>query len=425
MDVEQYSTAHTRHTWSHTHTTHLRQRLWIQIARAQRLAGLNTPDLTPYCETANRYVTDPQYHDQYDADHTDELANTQHETVAALRTFEKNSGNHGALHWGLTSSDISENTQQRQILESARHTISLGELLISQLGVFHTETKPMAGRTHNVPAQEIRFADRIDRAICETAHGIRTLHTAIETYPRRGLAGAVGTNADLLHLLHGDRDALASINQRVFSNPLRATGQCYPRSWDLPILAGALATVSGAASLATTLRLMLGQNLITLTRDPNQIGSSAMAHKANPIEAERIQGLHRLMLGYHTSLAATTGCTWNEGDISDSSTRRIALPGFFHTTSGILLNASRMLHKLGFNDGAIHDEHTRHSTRLRTGLLLATAIEAGSNRTDAHTAILEAYNTNDDPQPIATALGADDRIKLTAEDAYGILITDK
>jgi adenylosuccinate lyase len=126
--------------------------------------------------------------------------------------------------------------------------------------------------------------------------------------------------------------------------------------------------------------------------DEQQVGSSAMAHKRNPILCERVGGLQNVVRGYHLMLELTAGNTWFEGDVSDSSTRRVAWPGIFLATSGLLRTFHDLLSGLKHRKLAVDDELTEHETSLATGTVLSRAILAGVDRVRAHEALRQPYD---------------------------------
>src|SRR5690606_27500785 len=160
-------------------------------------------------------------------------------------------------------------------------------------------------------------------------------------YPARGLKGAVGTQLDQFTLLGGDAKKVARLEARVlrhlgFKEVLGAVGQVYPRSLDFEVVSALHQIGAAAASFATTLRLMAGQGLLTEGFQKGQVGSSAMPHKMNARNCERICGFSTILGGYVAMTAALAGDQWNEGDVSCSVVRRVALPDAFYAIDGLL-----------------------------------------------------------------------------------------
>ena len=145
----------------------------------------------------------------------------------------------------------------------------------------------------------------------------------------------MGTAQDQLDLLGGDVEALDRLEDAVrrhlgFATSLTSVGQVYPRSLDYEVVTALAQSAAGPASLATTLRLMAGLDLATEGFVAGQVGSSAMPHKMNARSCERIVGLKRILEGHVTMVGAVAGDQWNEGDVSCSVVRRVALPDAFY-----------------------------------------------------------------------------------------------
>lgn len=153
----------------------------------------------------------------------------------------------------------------------------------------------------------------------------------IERYPARGIKGPMGTAQDMLDLLGGDESKLDDLEHRVadhlgFNQVLTSTGQIYPRSLDFEVMSTLVQVLSGPSNLATSIRLMAGNELVTEGFKPGQVGSSAMPHKMNARSCERVNGFLVVLRGYLTMATGLAGVQWNEGDVSCSVVRRVALP---------------------------------------------------------------------------------------------------
>ena len=196
----------------------------------------------------------------------------------------------------------------------------------------------ITGRTHNVAAQPTTLGKRFADAAAEAITGFERVEELLDRYPLRGIKGPVGTQLDMLDLL-GSSDAVTELEQLIaehcgFSRVLPTSAQVYPRSLDLDVVAALVQAVSAPSSLAVTLRLMAGHELISEGFRAGQVGSSAMPHKANARSCERIGALKTVLDGYLTMAASLAGRQWNEGDVSCSAARRVMLPDAFLTADG-------------------------------------------------------------------------------------------
>jgi adenylosuccinate lyase len=220
------------------------------------------------------------------------------------------------------------------------------------------------------------------------------LDDLIARYPLRGIKGPVGTAADQLDLLDGDATRLAELERRIadhlgFTRVLTSVGQVYPRSLDFDVVSALAQVVAGPSSLATTIRLMVGQELVTEGFRPGQVGSSAMPHKMNTRSSERVNGLAVIVRGYLSMVGELAGDQWNEGDVSCSVVRRVALPDAFFATDGLFQTFLTVLDEFGAYPAVIARELDRFLPFLATTKILVAAVRKGVGRETAHEVIRE------------------------------------
>jgi adenylosuccinate lyase len=319
--------------WSLEGKVVLERRLWIAVLEAQRDLGVDLPD--GVVEDHEKVV------DQVDLASIDARERiTRHDVKARIEEFCALAG-HEHVHKGMTSRDLTENVEQLQIrrsLELIRDRCVAALSLLAERAVEHADTV-MAGRSHNVPAQATTLGKRFANAGEELLQATIRVEDLLSRYPLRGIKGPVGTQQDLLDLFDGDRAKVDDLERRVadhlgFAERLEAVGQVYPRSLDLDVVSALVQVASGPSSLATTLRLMAGQELVTEGFAPGQVGSSAMPHKMNSRSCERVNGLKHVLDGHLAMVTALAGDQWNEGDVACSVVRRVALPDAFSPSTG-------------------------------------------------------------------------------------------
>jgi adenylosuccinate lyase len=204
----------------------------------------------------------------------------------------------------------------------------------------------------------------------------------------------MGTAQDMLDLLGGDAGKLAELERRVaahlgFSAELTSVGQVYPRSLDFDVLTALVQLAAAPSSLATTIRLMAGQELVTEGFQAGQVGSSAMPHKMNTRSCERVNGLAVVLRGNAAMVAELAGGQWNEGDVSDSVVRRVALPDAFFAIDGLLETFLTVLDEFGAYPAVIARELDRYLPFLATTAVLMAAVRAGVGRETAHEIVAE------------------------------------
>jgi adenylosuccinate lyase len=170
---------------------------------------------------------------------------------------------------------------------------------------------------------------------------------------------------------------------------MSSVGQVYPRSLDFDVVSALAQVVAGPSSLATTIRLMVGQELVTEGFKPGQVGSSAMPHKMNTRSSERVNGLAVVVRGYLSMVGELAGDQWNEGDVSCSVVRRVALPDAFFATDGVFQTFLTVLDEFGAYPAVIARELDRFLPFLATTKILVAAVRKGVGREVAHEAIKE------------------------------------
>jgi adenylosuccinate lyase len=264
---------------------------------------------------------------------------------------------------------------------------------------------------------------------------LERLENLIERYPVRGLKGAVGTQLDQLTLLGGRADRVAELEGRIlrhlgFRAPMIAVGQVYPRSLDFDVVSALHQVGAAPASFAHTLRLMAGQGLLVEGFKEGQVGSSVMPHKVNARNCERICGFNVVLSGYVTMTAALSGNQWNEGDVSCSVVRRVALPDAFFALDGLLETFLTVLKQMEVFPAAIATENERNLPYLAMTTILMEAVKLGAGREIVHAAIqehalaatraLRSGSTNGETDLLARLAG-DKRIGLGKKQLQAIL----
>ncbi|HUW17005.1 MAG TPA: adenylosuccinate lyase, partial [Actinomycetes bacterium] len=345
--------------WSPEHKVVLERRLWLAVLRAQRELGVEVPDGA--VEAYEAVLDDVDL-----ASIAKREAITRHDVKARIEEFCALAGQE-QIHKGMTSRDLTENVEQLQIrasLELVRTKVVATLARLARLAVEHGELV-MAGRSHNVAAQ----ATTLGKRFASTADELLVAHERIEDllarYPLRGIKGPVGTAQDMLDLLDGDAADVAVLEERVashlgFDRVLTSVGQVYPRSLDHDVVSALVQVAAAPSSLALTIRLMAGNELVTEGFQPGQVGSSAMPHKMNTRSCERINGFAVVLRGYASMVAELAGDQWNEGDVSCSVVRRVALPDAFFALDGLLETFLTVLDEFGVFPSVVQRELDRY-----------------------------------------------------------------
>jgi adenylosuccinate lyase len=319
---------------------------------------------------------------------------TKHDVKARIEEFNALAG-HELVHTGMTSRDLTENVEQLQVRRSLEHIRGRCAAVLARLArlaVEHTDLV-LAGRSHNVAAQATTLGKRFATTADELLVAFARLDELIARYPLRGIKGPVGTAQDMLDLL-GDPASVRRLEHAVaehlgFEQVMTSVGQVYPRSLDFDVLSCLVQLAAAPSSLAKTIRLMAGQELVTEGFLPGQVGSSAMPHKMNTRSSERINGFAVILRGYLSMVGELAGDQWNEGDVSCSVVRRVALPDAFFAIDGLVETLLTVLDGFGAYPAVIARELDRYLPFLATTKILMAAVRAGVGRETAHEAIKE------------------------------------
>ena len=383
-----YASAAMAAMWAPEHRIVLERRLWLAVLAAQADLGVGVP--AAVIADYERVLLDVDL-----ASIAARERVTRHDVKSRIEEFNALAG-HEHIHKGLTSRDVTENVEQLLVRDSLllvrdKVVAALGRL--SALAVQYADT-PIAGRSHNVAAQTTTLGKRFATAAEELLIAHDRLVALIARYPLRGIKGPVGTAQDMLDLLDGDTQLLAQLEQSVarhlgFTHVLDSVGQVYPRSLDYDVVTTLVQVAAAPSSLAKTIRLMAGHELVTEGFQPGQVGSSAMPHKMNSRSSERINGFAVILRGYASMVGELAGDQWNEGDVSCSVVRRVALPDSFFAIDGLFETFLTVLDEFGAFPAVIDRELERYLPFLATTKVLMAAVRAGVGREVAHEAIKE------------------------------------
>jgi adenylosuccinate lyase len=407
--------------WSPEHKIVLERRLWVAVLKAQRDLGVAVPD--GVVEAYESVIDDVNL-----ARIAQRERVTRHDVKARIEEFCALAG-HEHIHKGMTSRDLTENVEQLQVRQSLDLMRDRAVAALARLGRLAAEHEAtvMAGRSHNVAAQATTLGKRFASVADELLVSLQRVEELLARYPLRGIKGPMGTSQDMLDLLDGDATKLDELEARVashlgFDRTLTSVGQVYPRSLDFDVLSALVQLSAGPSNLATTIRLMAGHELVTEGFAEGQVGSSAMPHKMNTRSCERVNGLAVVLRGYLSMVSELAGDQWNEGDVSCSVVRRVALPDAFFAIDGLFQTFLTVLDEFGAFPAVIQRELDRYLPFLATTKVLMAAVRNGVGREAAHEAIKEAavevalgMRRGQTENDVFARLAADDRLGLTRE----------
>ena len=385
--ADRYASGEMKSIWAPNAKIIAERKLWIAVMRAQSSLGH---------AIANDVIADyEKVVDKVDLASIDTREQkTRHDVKARIEEFNALAG-HEVIHAGMTSRDLTENVEAMQVRQGM---LLIQDRVVATLAMLAERAaqyidQPIAGRSHNVAAQVTTLGKRFASAAEELLFAYERLENLIARYPMRGIKGPVGSAQDSVDLLGSSKNH-AKLEEQIakhlgFSRVLDSTGQIYPRSFDFDVVTSLVQIAAGPSSFATSIRLMAGAELVTEGFKAGQVGSSAMPHKMNTRSCERVNGLAVVLRGYASMVGELSGDQWNEGDVSCSVVRRIALPDAFYALDGLLETFMTVLAEFGAFPQVIAAELERFLPFLASTKILVAAVKAGVGREVAHEVIKE------------------------------------
>jgi len=377
---DRYASPAMKEIWSAESKIHAERNLWISVMKAQAKLGFDIP--------ASAIAEYEKVKENVDLNSIDKREKVlRHDVKARIEEFNALAG-HQYIHIAMTSRDLTENIEAFQIISALKLVQSKAIALLARLGEKSTEYRalPIVGRSHNVPAQITTLGKRFATVAEELLFAYSRLENLIENFPIRGLKGPVGTAQDSHDIMGANYQALEKeiIKSLGFESALNSTGQIYPRSLDYDVITTLVQLSAAPSNLATSIRLMAGNDLVSEGFKAGQVGSSAMPHKMNTRSCERVNGFAAILKGYAAMIGEVSGNQWNEGDVSDSVVRRVAIADAFYAIDGLLETTLTVLKEFGIFPAMIEKEIQTHLPFLATTKILMAAVKNGLGREDAH-----------------------------------------
>ena len=385
--ASRYASEPMKNLWSATGKIILEREFWIAVMKAQKELGVDIGDEAIESSIKAKGLVDLKAIQ-------DREKITKHDVKARLEEFAEKAG-HQHAHKGMTSRDLTENVEQLQVHRALSLVLEKGVAALLALAAKAKEYRdiPLTARSHNVPAQVTTLGKRMANWGEELERVLDALSSLCVTYPYRGLKGAVGTRLDQVTLM-GDTKQAEELDRKIMEH-LGATanwqnvGQVYPRSLDFEVVSILVRLSAAPSSFAKTLRIMAGHELLGEGFAKGQTGSSAMPHKMNSRSCERINGFQAILNGHLAMVSNLSGDQWNEGDVSCSVVRRVALPDAFFAIDGLLDTFLTVLDQMEVFPAMIEAETNHYLPFLLSTTIMMEAVKAGAGREDAHSAIKE------------------------------------
>ena len=361
------------------------RKLWIALAEAESELGL---EISPeQIDEMRRFKDDINY----DVAEKRE-AEVRHDVMAHVYAFGVQCPKaRPIIHLGATSCYVTDNTDLIIMRKGMELLCNRLAAVIDRLGTFAMAHKDLAclGFTHFQPAQPTTVGKRACLWIQDFLLDLIELEYRIVNLKFRGVKGTIGTQASFFELFHHDAAKVAELDRLVcekmgFRNYLEITGQTYTRKIDWQVLQALSGIAQSASKMATDIRLLASMKEIEEPFEKQQIGSSAMAYKRNPMRSERICGLARFLIGNAQNAAHTAAVQWLERTLDDSSNRRLSLSESFLAADGILNLCLSVTEGLVVYPGVIRAHLDNELPFMATEAILMAAVQAGGDRQALH-----------------------------------------
>jgi len=422
---ERYASPEMARLFSARHRFQTWRWLWIALAECQRELGLPI--------TEDQIAALKQVAGDVDLARVAELERrTRHDVVAHLRHFAEQAdavhpGAGGILHLGATSAFITDNTDVLLFREALELLAGRLAATISALGRFarRTRTIPCLAYTHFQPAQLTTVGKRACLWLQDFLMDLAEVRHRLATLRCRGVKGTTGTQASFLTLFHGDHAKVRALDRLVaqrigFAESFPVSGQTYSRKQDSQVLQVLAGLAESCHKYGTDLRLLQGVGELAEPFDAEQVGSSAMAYKRNPIRAERMCGLARRLITDALNGPLNTATQWLERSLDDSANRRLVLPDAFLTADAILGLAAHITSGLVVRETVVAARVARELPFMATETFLMEAALRGGDRQHLHEKIrvysLEAQGLLESgagENPLIDRIVADPDFRLT------------
>ncbi|MGB7158280.1 MAG: adenylosuccinate lyase [Tepidisphaeraceae bacterium] len=372
--------------FSPQHKFGLWRRLWLELARAERELGLSriSPEALKQMEAKLDDI-------DFDAAAAWEKR-LRHDVMAHVHTFEEAApAAKGIIHLGATSQYVVDNADLIIMRDALRLLAGRLASAIDALATFAMKWKelPTLGYTHFQPAQLTTVGKRATLWAQDLAIDLEELEYRIASLRFRGAKGTTGTQASFLSLFDGDHAKVEQLDRMVtqrfdFKESFAVTGQTYPRKVDAQVVAGLAGVAASVHKFANDVRILAGLKQLEEPFEEEQVGSSAMAYKRNPMRCERATGLARFVISLATSPLQTAAEQWFERTLDDSSNKRLTIPEPFLATDGMLLIVVNVARGLVVYPKVIGAAVKAELPFMATEEVIMAGVKAGGDRQDLH-----------------------------------------
>jgi adenylosuccinate lyase len=361
------------------------RRLWLALAESEAELGLDIPFEALEQMRAHLDSLDLTRASEYEK-------RFRHDVMAHVHLFGDDAPKaRGIIHLGATSAFIGDNTDlivHREALDLVRTRVVRCLAALAEFAREHARL-PTLGYTHLQPAQPTTVGKRATLWMQDLLLDLEELDHRVKVLRFRGVRGTTGTQASFLELFEGDHDKVDALDRAVsrrmgFEEAYPVSGQTYPRKVDYAVQASLAGVAASVSKLGHDLRLLAHLREVEEPFESEQIGSSAMPYKRNPMRAERMCALARHVIVLAQDPAFTAATQWLERTLDDSANRRVSIPDAFLALDGCLVLLENVARGLIVNPEIVRRNLAEHLPFMATETILMHATSRGGDRQELH-----------------------------------------
>jgi len=385
---ERYASTAMLELWSAQTRHGLWRRLWLALAESERALGVDIPaaaidEMRAHLDDID-FAAVAEYEKRF-----------RHDVMAHVHAFgDVAPSARGVIHLGATSAFVTDNADLIQMRRGLELLRARAVAVLGRLAAFarRWRAEPALGYTHLQPAQLVTVGKRATLWMQDLVLDLAELDRRVTTLPLRGVKGTTGTQATFLELFRGDHAKVRELDRRVvralgFDASIAVSGQTYSRKLDALVLSAVSGIAASAAKFAGDLRMLQAFGEIEEPFEKEQVGSSAMAYKRNPMRCERINSLARFVLSLESNANQTHSVQFFERTLDDSANRRIVIPEAFLAADAILILWENVVGGLEVHPARIRARIADELPFMATEALIVRAVERGGDRQKAHEVI--------------------------------------
>lgn len=405
------------------------RKLWVALAEGEKELGLNISE--EQIDELKKYINDINYDVALARE-----KEVRHDVMSHVYAYGAQCPNaKGIIHLGATSCYVGDNTDIIVMKEALKLVKKKVVVILNNLREFSIKYKdmPTLGFTHYQPAQLTTVGKRATLWMQDLVMDIENIDFLLTTLKLRGVKGTTGTQASFMNLFNGDEEKVKSLDSIVakkmgFNKSYGVTGQTYPRKLDSIVLNTLSEVAQSAYKFSNDLRLLQNMKEIEEPFEKNQIGSSAMAYKRNPMRSERMGSLARYVIVDSLNPAITAATQWFERTLDDSANKRISIAEGFLALDGVLNLYINISEGLVVYDKVIKAHVENELPFMATENIMMESVKRGGDRQDLHEIIRE-YSMEASqrvkgeglPNNLIENIIKDERFKLSKEEVFNII----